>query len=374
MLGDDSISWPADVSFEQLIDALVPVGRLSRYVINVGAKDGVLHDPTWGLFSARGYSGVEVEGGAPFRNRLYRNVARVNATGGVHVLWGYAEPDTIGGQLLSMGSPRQPDALKIDIDSTDLPILRAIVASGIRPRVVCIEINSDLPPPVRFTVSTHPQYRPDGYGTGGKGFFGASAETVFQFMRSQKYDLVGFELGGKAGGGAEREHNMWFVASALQRKRGLMGPSWAGMNRAFWKQQWAWQRLSRSSTFGAAPILARNTAGKWPICHTLGGAWFRAGIVGRLSRTDARTVGPRIPCPLQTLRHSLGPNMVEHLNLSAHDWLPWARLGEELAAPSQAAAAQSYAKGVIDSLLSVACTPELAEGHRQEPRICPYET
>ena len=62
-----------------------------------------------------------------------------------------------------------------------------------------------------------------------------------------------------------------------------------------------------------------------------------------------------------------------HLNLSVHDWLPWARLGEELAAPSQAAAAQSYAKGVIDSLLSVACTPELAEG-RQEPRICPYET
>ena len=67
------------ISFEQLIDALVPVGRLSRYVINVGANDGVLHDPTWGLFSARGYSGVEMEGEWPLRLAVDELSRRVGA-------------------------------------------------------------------------------------------------------------------------------------------------------------------------------------------------------------------------------------------------------------------------------------------------------
>ena len=84
------------------------------------------------------------------------NLAAVNSSGGVHVLWGYAEPDTIGERLRRAGVPRTLDALKVDIDSTGLPTLRGVLASGFRPKVLMVEINPDIPPPISWHVAHAP--------------------------------------------------------------------------------------------------------------------------------------------------------------------------------------------------------------------------
>ena len=64
------------------------------------------------------------------------------------MLWGFAEPSTIGRRLQDANVPIAPDVLKLDIDSIDLPILRSVFAAGFRPKVLMAEINPDIPPPV----------------------------------------------------------------------------------------------------------------------------------------------------------------------------------------------------------------------------------
>ena len=52
-------AWPANVSFAQIFDNLVPPRALDRYVINLGANDGARHDPAFPLLAERGYGGPD---------------------------------------------------------------------------------------------------------------------------------------------------------------------------------------------------------------------------------------------------------------------------------------------------------------------------
>ena len=86
VVGDDSRdvwgTWPANVSFGQIIDAFVPPSSQDRFVINLGANDGARHDPAFPLLVERGYGGILVEGDPAFKKRLYANIGPFNQTGG----------------------------------------------------------------------------------------------------------------------------------------------------------------------------------------------------------------------------------------------------------------------------------------------------
>ena len=136
-------SWPANVSFAQLIEAALPPASRSKYAITIGARTGI-DDPVYELFAVHDYAGLAIEGDATHLRELAKNMAAVNRSRNLHVLSEFASPATIGQRVLRAGSPTAPDALKIDIDSIELPVLRSLLGAGLRPAVIMVEINVPL--------------------------------------------------------------------------------------------------------------------------------------------------------------------------------------------------------------------------------------
>ena len=196
------------------------------YAINIGANDGVTHDPTYPLFAA-GFAGIAVEGAEQFRHRLISNMAAVNKSRALTVDWGFAEPATIAQRLRRAGAPSQPDALKVDIDSIDLAVLRGILSSGILPTVIMAEINHEIPPPIRWSVQPVPSFN-FSLAASWAGFYGVSADALFSEMSQFGYALLGFEL-------HNSEHNMWFVDGDLLKDKGFRVPSHEDMMEEYWR-------------------------------------------------------------------------------------------------------------------------------------------
>jgi hypothetical protein len=94
------------------------------YEQDTGANTHLLH--------ARGWRGLLLDG------------AHSNAALNLHETW--ISPDTIVSVFDSHAVPLEADYLSIDIDSTELWVFRAILASGTyRPRVVSVEYNCNYP-------------------------------------------------------------------------------------------------------------------------------------------------------------------------------------------------------------------------------------
>lgn len=88
--------------------------------------------------------------------------------------------------------PPEPDFLSVDIDSADLWVLRAVLASGrFRPRVVNIEYNSNFPPGSALTVGD-PVWGGMYEAVQWKAtcFFGTSAEAVKLVAAEYGYTMV----------------------------------------------------------------------------------------------------------------------------------------------------------------------------------------
>lgn len=81
------------------------------------------------------------------------------------------------------------DLLGIDIDFNDYWVWKAIEI--VKPRVVVIEYNAGLRPPLSLTVP----YQPNHAG-GGTNFFGASLEALVRLGRQKGYRVVGCNISG----------------------------------------------------------------------------------------------------------------------------------------------------------------------------------
>lgn len=145
---------PADIELIDIVDAVLPAGTRGA-VINLGARDGKTHDPTYPLF-ARGHPGAAFEGWEPVFPELDAHLGPFADR--VAIVHEYARPDTFAAKLAGAGvTPANLDILKVDIDGFDLALARAVLEAGFRPKVVLMEINSDVPAP--FTFET--QFRED---------------------------------------------------------------------------------------------------------------------------------------------------------------------------------------------------------------------
>jgi hypothetical protein len=155
------------------------------YAVNLGAEDGKsMNDPVYPLY-AMGYDGLAVEGTeCPL---LAENLP----SEGVHKITGvFITPDNILPMLHNAGCPLDCDMLKIDIDGYDGAILRTIIEGGYRPKVITMEVNPEIPPPIAFCVDYDPKYRiTDDEGNMG-GFYGVSVAYLTQFLRPYGYRLA----------------------------------------------------------------------------------------------------------------------------------------------------------------------------------------
>ena len=97
--------------------------------------------------------------------------------------------ENIDGLLAESGFKGDIDLLGIDIDYNDYWVWKAITT--VRPRVVVIEYNASLRPPLSLTVPYDPAGSWDG-----SNFYGASLEALTRLGADKGYRLVGCSIAG----------------------------------------------------------------------------------------------------------------------------------------------------------------------------------
>ncbi|WP_377806243.1 hypothetical protein ABNQ38_06050 (plasmid) [Azospirillum sp. A29] len=115
-----------------------------------GAWDGIHLSNTYSLAEA-GWSGVYIEGDAEKYKDLVTTCSKLPGQKVLPVL-AFVSPDIPGRRvddiLSKTAMPKDFDILSIDIDSCDYQIWASI--KEYLPKIVIIEVNSTLPPPVRY--------------------------------------------------------------------------------------------------------------------------------------------------------------------------------------------------------------------------------
>ena len=153
---------------EGVLEALFAnIGETNRYLIDIGAGDGVKLSNTR-LFLERGWRGARFD---------------VAPSGDVHAARITAE--NVCDVLAERNVPGEPDLLSLDIDGSDWWVLRAMLRGGYCPRVICCEINSTLPAEPPVTIPYNPMHAFDETA-----YYGASLGAYRRLCEAHGYRLV----------------------------------------------------------------------------------------------------------------------------------------------------------------------------------------
>ncbi len=159
--------------------------KSNRYVVNLGCGDGKsMSDPAYPLF-AKGYAGLAVEGEA--NEALFTNLPAPNINKHTGT---FVTPHNICEILDIYGCPKDCDFFKVDVDGYDGVIVEKILESGYRPKVLQVEINPEIPPPVSFCVLFDEKYRAQDSSGNIGGFYGMSLGYVTDLCKPYGYRLA----------------------------------------------------------------------------------------------------------------------------------------------------------------------------------------
>lgn len=280
LLPGSPIMWPANVSFLQALTELGVVRNGTEgYAVEIGAGDGKrldgYHrplDPIWPLFES-GFGGLAVESNQVFDHqhvksssddppmtyasgKLSSALASANASGNVRIAWARATPTNVAELLRAHATPLRFDALNVDVDGDELPLIEAILTAGFSPATIALTINPDVPPPIqvrtRLVDPTHggralvgaeepcdtwPCSTSQLARLRAAGLSGPSADAAFHSLHPAGYALLGFGFGRFSSWCLRCEHRMWWV------RADVLGPdadaadaptAYRQMVRSFW--------------------------------------------------------------------------------------------------------------------------------------------
>jgi len=165
-----------------LCDAL---GLHDGYVVDMAASDGVTQSCMLPFFRSPAWSGLAVE----MDERKFKILSYAYAMF-VHVALAKCRvtPTNVSALLSAFEVPTQFDVLNLDIDSYDLLVIESILKAGFRPKLITMEINEKIPPPLYFTV----RYDDDWYWQGDH-FYGCSATAAAETVKPYGYVLSSIE-------------------------------------------------------------------------------------------------------------------------------------------------------------------------------------
>lgn len=219
----DGQKGPA-ISFRELIMALVPAEKRTKTAVNVGARDGIDHDPVYPLLRDLEYGAIVFEGDDTVLETLKGNMAGVNASQSVHVIPTFVSSASIVAYLKRFNVNNDFDALKIDIDSIDMSIAKAILGAGYRPKFIMMEINPDISPPFQFYLEESSAFTFE-YAKTVKGMYGVSGDALLHYLVPLGYRLLELELVDATSSCQRCEHNMWFVHEDVINTRTSVPPA-----------------------------------------------------------------------------------------------------------------------------------------------------
>jgi hypothetical protein len=163
------------------------VGSTSRTFIEFGVETGV--ECNTAKLLVEGWRGLWIESKAASAAAIRRNFAPFLTGGKLTLQESLVTAENINGLIGQGGFSGEIDLLSIDIDQNDYWVWKAIDA--VNPRVVVIEYNATLRPPMAMVVP----YRADAEWDGSN-HYGASLEALVRLAASKNYRLVGCSIAG----------------------------------------------------------------------------------------------------------------------------------------------------------------------------------
>ena len=179
--GDNSFANESE-AIEQIFGKLLIE---EKYLVDIGAADGIRQSSSAVFLNERGWSGALFEYDPDSFAKLAflycdRNDLRLCKT--------KVTPDNIVGLLQSLEVPRIFGFLNIDIDSYDLTVLREMLKSDFKPLVISMEVNENFPPQLYFEVLYD-----ENHCWQGDHFFGCSLAAAAASLNNLGYSLARVE-------------------------------------------------------------------------------------------------------------------------------------------------------------------------------------
>jgi len=136
--------------FSSLIDIIEKTTELSKIAINIGANDGIELDMLFPLFIDKKFDGLCIEYDKALFSELCKNIPDK-----VNKINEYITPWTIL-PLINKYINKPIDAISIDIDSFDYFITQKVLL--LKPKILIVELNENIPPGINFAVLYEPNY------------------------------------------------------------------------------------------------------------------------------------------------------------------------------------------------------------------------
>jgi hypothetical protein len=163
------------------------IGVASRTFVEFGVGTGT--ECNTARLLVEGWRGLWIEADRKRARAIRRNFEVFINDGKLKLAESLVTAENINGLIARGGLPGEIDLLGIDVDYNDYWIWKAI--DTVSPRVVVVEYNPSLPPPMSLAVP----YRPDAKWDG-TNFHGASLEALVRLGVSKNYRIVGCSIAG----------------------------------------------------------------------------------------------------------------------------------------------------------------------------------
>jgi hypothetical protein len=163
------------------------IGTTSRTFVEFGVETGV--ECNTAKLLVEGWRGLWIESNAASAGVIRRELAPFIAKRQLVLKQSRVTAANVNKLIGQGGFSGEIDLLSIDIDGNDYWVWKAI--DGIDPRVVVIEYNATLRPPMALVVPYRADARWDG-----SNHYGASLEALVRLAAAKNYRLVGCSIAG----------------------------------------------------------------------------------------------------------------------------------------------------------------------------------
>jgi hypothetical protein len=163
------------------------IGNGNRVFVEFGVETGIECNSAKLLME--GWQGLWLDGSAAHVAHIRKNLDAFVRDGRLRVIESFITAENINALLAEGGVTGDIDLLSIDIDRNDYWVWKAIEV--VKPRVVVIEYNATLRPPLSLVVPYEPMQT-----WNGSNYFGASLEALVKLGHEKGYRLVGCSFSG----------------------------------------------------------------------------------------------------------------------------------------------------------------------------------
>ena len=165
---------------KKLLEICSELNIITGYYVDIGASDGWTSSSTFPFAKSNKFSGLSIE----FDDKKFKKMQYIYKNfQNAYLSKTKVTPSNILDLLNEFGVPQNFDILNLDIDSYDLFVISNLLQS-FRPKIVSMEINEKIPPPIYFTVN----YDENHYWKGDH-FFGCSLQAAHEELSKFDYKL-----------------------------------------------------------------------------------------------------------------------------------------------------------------------------------------